>query len=196
MPEKKDIQHSVLIVSGSEQFEAYVKKALPPGCFLSLDSFRSASAARRNTLSRDYSVAVINIPLPGENGLELAKDLAEEGSISVLIAVPGEIFDEVSEGAVDMGIHVISKPVSAGDLGRTIRLLIAIQNRMHELKRKTEILHEKMEELRVISKAKIVLVEKRHMTEDEAHRYIGKQAMDHSVSRRIISEWILDEEEY
>ena len=54
-------------------------------------------------------------------------------------------------------------------------------------------LEEKMEELRVVSKAKILLVERKHMSEDEAHRYIGKCAMNRGVSRRKIAEEILDD---
>lgn len=195
MPLKKDIQHSILIVSRSEQFEAVVKKTLPPGQFLTLDSFRSASAARRSALEREYSIAVIDLPLPGENGSELARDLSENGNTGVLVAVPAEIFKEVSEICVDLGIHVIQKPLSTGDLGRMVRLLIASQNRIFEFKRKTDILYDKMEELRIVSRAKIMMVGKRHMTEEEAHRYIGKQAMDHGVSRRVIAEWILEESE-
>ncbi|MBQ5375528.1 MAG: ANTAR domain-containing protein, partial [Lachnospiraceae bacterium] len=40
-----------------------------------------------------------------------------------------------------------------------------------------------MEELKTVSRAKILLMEKKHMTEEEAHRYIGKQAMNNGVSR-------------
>jgi response regulator NasT len=50
-----------------------------------------------------------------------------------------------------------------------------------------------MEELRLVSKAKILLVEKKQMTEDEAHRFIGKQAMNRGISRRKIAEEILDD---
>ena len=38
-----------------------------------------------------------------------------------------------------------------------------------------------MEELLIVSKAKLLLIEKRQMSEEEAPRHIGKQAMDHGV---------------
>ena len=50
-----------------------------------------------------------------------------------------------------------------------------------------------MEEIRIVSKAKILLVEKKKMTEDEAHRYIGKMAMDHGVSRKRIAEQLIED---
>jgi response regulator NasT len=50
-----------------------------------------------------------------------------------------------------------------------------------------------MEELRLVSKAKVLLVEKKKMTEDEAHRLIGKQAMDQGISRRRAAQRLLDD---
>ena len=52
---------------------------------------------------------------------------------------------------------------------------------------------EKAEEQRIIDRAKFYLIEKKQMTEDEAHRYIGKQSMDSGISRRRIAERILDD---
>ncbi len=48
-----------------------------------------------------------------------------------------------------------------------------------------------MAEIRLINRAKWVLIEKQGMSEQDAHRYIEKQAMDRCVSKRIIAEEIL-----
>ena len=52
---------------------------------------------------------------------------------------------------------------------------------------------EKLEELKIVNQAKFLLIEKKHMTEDEAHRYIGKQAMDGGISRGRAAQRILDD---
>lgn len=54
---------------------------------------------------------------------------------------------------------------------------------------------EKTEEIRQVDRAKFTLIENRHMSEDEAHRYIGKLAMNNGVSRRRAAAMILDEYE-
>ena len=46
--------------------------------------------------------------------------------------------------------------------------------------------------MRVVNKAKWFLISNENMTEADAHRYIGKQAMDKCVSKRIIAEEIID----
>ena len=45
-----------------------------------------------------------------------------------------------------------------------------------------------MAEIRLVNRAKWVLIEQLRMTEQEAHRYIEKQAMDRCVTRRAVAE--------
>ena len=51
-----------------------------------------------------------------------------------------------------------------------------------------------MQEIRLVNRAKWVLIEQRHMDEPTAHRYIEKLAMDRCVTRRLIAEEILKNE--
>ena len=48
-----------------------------------------------------------------------------------------------------------------------------------------------MEEIRIVNRAKLLLIEQLKMTEKEAHRYIEKHAMDRCVTRRDIAEKII-----
>ncbi len=56
---------------------------------------------------------------------------------------------------------------------------------------KTVSIEEKIEEIRLINRAKLLLIEQLKMTEAEAHRYIEKQAMDRCTTRKTIAERIL-----
>ena len=78
-------------------------------------------------------------------------------------------------------------------LDTAIRYLASIQDRIRKLEQKNISLEEKMKEIKIIGKAKGLLIEKKGMTEEEAHRYIGKMAMDNGVSRKHIAEDIIDE---
>ena len=59
------------------------------------------------------------------------------------------------------------------------------------MEQKTASVEEKIEEIRIVNKAKWLLIDQLKMTEQEAHRYIEKQAMDRCVTRRTIAENIL-----
>ena len=191
MTDKNDMRHSVLIVSASGQFDAKVRKSLTG--FMMVDSRKSVSAARRCILERYYDLVVINFPIPDEAGEQFALDVTEQCRASVLLVVPGEIYDAVLEMVTDRGILVISKSLPPGRLDQAIRFLIATENRMHALEKQVEKAEERLEELRIVDKAKFYLMENENMTEDEAHRYIGKQAMNHGVSRGRVARRILDE---
>ena len=48
-----------------------------------------------------------------------------------------------------------------------------------------------MEEVRIVARAKCILVEYLRMSEQQAHRYIEKQAMDQCITKREVSENII-----
>ena len=52
-------------------------------------------------------------------------------------------------------------------------------------------IEEKMAEIRLVNKAKWLLISQLSMSEPEAHRYIEKQAMDRCVTKRTIAEEIM-----
>ncbi len=191
MPKNDVSRRSILIVSADPQFDAFVKKAATG--FLTIDQRKSAALARRCILEKDYDIVVINAPLPDETGEELVLDIAERSSCSVLISVPRDLFEDLSERMIDRGILVLSKPLESGLLIKSVRFLTAVQGNMKKMQKNLLNMEEKMEELRIVSKAKVLLVEKKKMTEEEAHRYIGKHAMDRGVSRKRIAEGILEE---
>ena len=190
MPKYQGFGHSVLIVSASEAFETAVRKSLRG--FASVDSRKHASSARRYLLERYYDLIVINAPLPDESGEQLARDIAQEGYASVLLAVPSEVYDDALERVSDYGILVISKPVSIRSLDKALRFLTALQNRIMRIERKLQEAEERMQEIRVIDKAKFLLVEREGLTEDDAHRQIGKLAMNQGISRKLIAERIIE----
>ena len=191
MPVNEGIGRSVLIVSTSERFDMLVKRSVRG--FETIDIRRSTAIARRCVLERDYDLIVINCPMPDEMGVEFALDVSEKSGTSLLLVVPAEIYNDVLEEVTDHGILAISKPVPPGRIDQAIRYLISVQNKMHRLIQKSRKLEDKMEELRIVSRAKILLVQKKNMTEDEAHSFIGRQAMNNGTSRRAIAERILED---
>ena len=191
MPRDKDIQHSILIVSSSDRFALLVKRSLKN--YITIDTAKSSSLARRYILEKDYALVVIDSPLPDETGEALALDITERRDASVMLVAPEEISGFVMENAADHGILVVRKPAPAGQIDKAIRFLTAVQNKMVRLKQKTRKVEEKLEESRAVSRAKLLLVEKKGFTEETAHKFIGKQAMNRRVSRKRIARRIIED---
>ena len=62
---------------------------------------------------------------------------------------------------------------------------------MRKSEKKALSIEEKMEEIRIVNRAKWLLISELKMDEQGAHRYIEKQAMDRCISKRIVSEEII-----
>lgn len=85
----------------------------------------------------------------------------------------------------------VSKPIPRQALYRIVKLSAATRRRLQRLERRNESLKEKMNEIRIVNRAKWILIRERGMDEEEAHRYIEKTAMDTRSARKEIAEEII-----
>ncbi|MBR6583920.1 MAG: ANTAR domain-containing protein, partial [Treponema sp.] len=69
--------------------------------------------------------------------------------------------------------------------------LESARERLRQFEKKTISIEDKMAEIRLVNKAKWLLISELKMSEPDAHRYVEKQAMDRCVSRRFIAEEII-----
>ena len=102
--------------------------------------------------------------------------------------VKAEHYPDISSKVMPYGVLTLSKPTSAQMLTQSLQLLCGTRERLRRMEQKTASIQEKMEEARIINRAKCLLIEQLKMTEAQAHRYIEKQAMDRCVTRRVIAE--------
>lgn len=89
------------------------------------------------------------------------------------------------------GILTLSKPLSKEIVLQSLLLLSATHERLARAEDEKAALSAKIEELRLINRAKCVLIDQLRMSEADAHHYIEKQAMDRCISRRAMAEKIL-----
>jgi response regulator NasT len=188
-------QYSILIVSQSEQLNNFVKKVISDGRFSTIEVRKSAAQAAQELLSRHYDVVLVNAPLPDEFGTGFVLDICTRYTSGILVITPGDVADDVTERVIDYGVVVLAKPLTNRALARNLRHLVAIQNKMQETEKKVLTLEERIKEMRVENRAKCLLIEKEHMTEEDAHRLIGKQAMDRCISKRAVAEEIIEKYE-
>ena len=154
--------YSVLVVSASEKMNTAVRSLLPPSDFWPVSSVRSISGAKRLMLEKPCDIVIIDSPLADGNGVQFSIDLCS-GSEAGVAAV----------------------------LTNSVRLLCAVRERLRSVVKEQVTVEDKMKELRLINKAKWILIEREHMTEDEAHRHIGRRAMEQRISRTEVAEAVI-----
>ena len=184
-------RYSVLAVSASLKFVETLRALLPEGRYGPVTVLHDAAAARRALAENSYDLVLINTPLPDEFGTRLALDACESSSAGVLLLVKAEHCPDIEAQVSAHGVLTLAKPTSAQLFAQTLRLLCITRERLRGMEKKAVTLQEKMEEIRLVNRAKWLLLEELKMTEKEAHRYIEKRAMDRCVTRRAVAEQIL-----
>lgn len=187
----KEYTYSVLLVSSSQKFSEQILKMLPDNEFGPKICAKSSAEAKRLLLDRSFDIVLINTPLSDDFGSKLAEDVALNSRSGVLMFVKNDLYESVTDSAADSGVFTLSKPIAHSTLTQVINILYALCERLSLLNKKTVSLQDKMEEIRVINRAKWVLIKHVNMTEDEAHRLIEKQAMDTRTTRRAVAESII-----
>lgn len=183
---------AVLIVSSSEKARDYFRGLLPENQFSPVEYCQTAGEAKRKMIDRVFDIVIINTPLKDDFGIEFAIDLSQKEQCGVVLFVRAELFGQVSYKVEDYGILTLQRPNSAAAIYGAVKLLVATRNRLKSLQNKATSLEKKMEEIRYVNRAKLLLMEKLKMTEQEAHRYIEKTAMDLCVKRAQVAKNIIN----
>lgn len=183
--------YSVLVVSASDKFNESLRRLLPENRYSPVIAAADVSGARRRLLEERYDLVIINTPLPDDFGTRLALDVCASSGTGVLLLVGAEHYPDVNARVSPYGVLVLSKPTSAQLLSQSLLLLCGTRERLRRMEQKTASIEEKMEEIRLVNRAKWLLIEQLKMTEQDAHRYIEKQAMNRCVTKRVIAEQIL-----
>lgn len=181
--------HRILLVSaGTKTFEYFT--ALLPQSEFSLELCSSAGEARRLLIETPPDILIIDTPLGDEFGIELARSAAEL-PMGVMLLVKADIADKAAYDVEDVGALVLAKPNARQAFYGSVRLLTALSVRLKKMETKNKSLQEKMADIRAVNRAKWLLIDKMNMSEQDAHYFIEKRAMDARISRREVAESII-----
>ena len=170
-----------LIVSAGASSNEYISARLAELGYTRPTIIPSGAEARRRMLESDFELIVVNAPLPDEFGHELCSSAVEKTDAGVVLVPMSE-----------QGVLLLSKPFSNTLFLQAIHLAAASNHRLQLLRQENARMQEKIAQVRLVSHAKCCLVEREQMSEDAAHRYIEKRAMDTRRSRAEIAQEILD----
>ena len=183
--------YAVLLVSASDKFIDTARAFLPPTDYWPVAAAHSTGEARRVMLEADFDIVLIHTPLHDEFGIRLAADICRSSGAGVLLMVKSDVYDDVYAKVTDQGVMVLPLPMSRQMVTQTLRMMCAARERMRRMEEKQATVEEKIEEIRMVNRAKWLLIQQLQMTEGEAHRYIEKQAMDLRISRREVAENVM-----
>lgn len=187
----KERIYSVLIVSAAEKFNASLMELFPDFKYCPILQVESISSAKRALLEREYDFVVINSPLPDDDGIRFSIDICSGKNSVVMMMIRNEIYASVFDKVSQHGVYTLPKPTSKQTINQVLDWMVSTRERLGKLEKKTLSLEDKMQEIRIVNRAKWLLITELKMTETDAHRYIEKQAMNRCVSKKDIAEEII-----
>ena len=187
----RERHYSVLVVSAAEKLNSALLELLPESHYGPVRVAASISEGQRIWSERSFDFVIINSPLPDDSGVRFAIDLVNAKGAVVLLCVRAELHDGIRERVAEYGVFTLAKPISRPVLLMALDWMAGVRERLRRLEKKTLSVEEKMEEIRIVNRAKWLLISELKMDEPQAHRYIEKQAMDRCVSKREVAEEIV-----
>ena len=187
----KERVYSVLIVSASERFQDSLVPLLPESLYTPVVTVTSVGGAERARSQRDFDFIFINSPLSDDAGIRFAVDCCRTGGTVAVLFAASEVYGQVQARVEEHGVFVLPKPVPRGAIVRGLSWMTAARERLRGYEKKVQPIEEKMEEIRLVNRAKWLLISELKMSEPDAHHYITHQAMDRCVSKRAVAEEVI-----
>jgi response regulator NasT len=136
-------------------------------------------------------VVILDVKMPGMDGIEAAKRISQEAICAVLMLTAFSQ-REVVEQARDAGaLAYLVKPFQKTDLVPAIELAIARFAETKALVAEVSELTERLEVRKLIDRAKGMLIDGYGMKEADAFAFIQKSAMTKRTSMRAVAESVL-----
>ncbi len=184
-------QYKVLIVSAQPKFNESLLALTAERRRFDCSLEYSVSAARRRLNETKCDILIINVPLPDEDGMRFAIDRCSAESSAVMLIVKNEYYTDTFSRVCPYGVFTLPKPATKQMVMQAFDWLECTSERLSRLKKRTVSLEDKMQEIRLVNRAKWVLISEKGMTEEQAHRSIEKLAMDRCLTKRRIAEEII-----
>lgn len=138
-----------------------------------------------------YSIVIVLSPLNDGEGYDLAS-MASQTSAGVIFVCRQEAYAGAVQKLESRGIYVFSTAMGRKVFEQALRMMHAVSIRLSKDVPQTQMLQERIKDIRIVNRAKCLLIQYERMSEEEAHKMIEKEAMNRRLSRREIAQEILD----
>ena len=154
---------------------------------LTLEQVRRGVSGAGAQAPADLLIAAM--PLSDGAGVEGIIDVAQRNpQLMTILMVRQEAFEQVSYQCRSLPIFVIAMPFKRQVLAEAASFMLRMSTVMADKDKELARLRKSLSEIRIITRAKIHLMQTKQMTEEEAHYYLAKEAMDRSLYKKEVAE--------
>jgi response regulator NasT len=139
-------------------------------------------------------LAILDIKMPGMDGLSAARHIAGERLAAVLILTAFSQRDLVEQARDAGALAYLVKPFQKSDLLPAIEVALGRPSELVSLERELGDLAERLEARKLIDRAKGRLMDEHGMSEQQAWRFLQTNAMDRRLKVHEIAKLVIDEQ--
>ncbi len=144
-------------------------------------------AAMRIARDTKPDLVILDIKMPGMDGLTASEKIVEEGLAAVLILTAFSQKDLVKRAADAGAMGYLVKPFQKSDLMPAIDIALARHAELAAVKKESADLTDQLETRKLVDRAKGKLMDDQGISEADAFRAIQKRAMDERRSMKDIA---------
>ena len=139
-------------------------------------------------------LAILDIKMPGMDGLEAAKAISTNRAAAVLILTAFSQRDLIEQARDAGALAYLVKPFQKSELIPAVEVALGRFAEMKALAEENSSLAEQLATRKLVDRAKGILMDKHSLSENEAFSFVQKAAMNERVPMRQIAQQILDGE--
>lgn len=185
----KDRSFDILVVSSSDRFNSTISKLIPLCIDSNVSYVEGISLANRLLLERKYDIVIINSQSNFILDTDLAIKLSKE-DIGVVLFTDSIDYEEAYYKTFEHGVCTLQRPVETLLFIQSLRVVSSTVDKLNQMKQTNVPFKEKMETIRLVNEAKLLLIRK-GLSEEEAHKKIEQDAMNLRITKRKSAELII-----
>jgi AmiR/NasT family two-component response regulator len=136
-------------------------------------------------------LAILDIKMPGIDGLEAARTITDERLCGVLVLTAFSQRDFIEQARDAGALAYLVKPFQKSDLVPAIELAIARFRELSALADEVKGLEEQLETRKIVDRAKGILMDRHGLSEQDAFSFIQKRAMTDRTKMKTIAERVV-----
>ena len=140
-------------------------------------------------------VVLMDIEMPGLDGLTAAREIAHDPGTPVLILTAHMHPDLINKAIEDGVASYLLKPVTNAALHAALQVAVARAREIRTLRENVNTLELTLRDRKLIERAKGILMARRNLPEAEAFRLLQRQSQDRRLSMAKLAESIIEADE-
>jgi len=137
-------------------------------------------------------VAILDIKMPGLDGLSAAREIAKDRGAAVLILTAFSQRDLIEQARDAGALAYLVKPFQRSELIPAVEVALGRFQEMKALESEVKGLEDQLETRRLVDRAKGLLMDKHGLSESDAFSFIQKTAMSERTTMKSIAQRVID----